>query len=117
MDEVLDRLPGGFFSFDDDGVLLSANVTLERMLDYRPGELRGRKLEEILAPGGRIYYQTHFFPVLKLQGRIEEVFLKLVRKSGGVLPVLANAVRVSTAEGHFINECLLLRMSERERYE
>jgi signal transduction histidine kinase len=117
MDEVLNRIPGGFFFFNDDGVLLSANLTLERLLDYEPGELRNRRIDELLAPGGRIYYQTHFFPVLKLQGRIEEVFLKLMTKAGRVVPVLANAVRTRETNGDFRNECLVLRMSERERYE
>ena len=98
MDSVLSRMPAGFFSFNDNGEITSANLTFERMLGYEPGELRQLKIDDILATGGKIYYQTHFFPMLKLQGSVEEVYFKLRAKNGEIVPVLANARRYQTRQ-------------------
>jgi signal transduction histidine kinase len=117
MDEALDRIPAGFFSFDDDGVILQANLWLERMLQHPPGVLRGHRIDDILAPGGQIYYQTHLFPSLKLRGEVQEIYLKLRTASGSQVPVLTNITRYRREDDRFQNECIVMRMTERDRYE
>jgi PAS domain S-box-containing protein len=93
MDELLNTAPCGFLSFADDGTILQANATLAEWLGYAPRELTGASIERILSIGGRIFYQTHISPLLKLHGRAEEIYFSLKTKSGGPLPVLTNAVR------------------------
>ncbi len=117
MDEILHRIPAGYLLFDDDGIILQANRTLEKLLELPAGALNGRRIEEIMAPGGRIYYQTHLFPLLKLQGELQEIYLKLLAANGAIVPVLANVRRYAREDGSFENECIALRMSERDRYE
>jgi sigma-B regulation protein RsbU (phosphoserine phosphatase) len=72
MNEALESVPAGIFSFDDNGIILEANRILEEMLGCDPGVLKGSRLHHILAPAERIYYQTHFFPALKLRGKLEK---------------------------------------------
>ncbi len=116
MDEQLDTAPCGYVTFADDGRIISANQTLARLLNYRPEELIGRQLELILGVGGKIFYHTHFFPILKLQGEVEEVYLSLRTREGTDIPVLANAVR-RERDGKFVSECVFMRMLQRSKYE
>jgi anti-anti-sigma regulatory factor len=116
MDELLNNAPCGFLSLADDGRVLAANATLLGWLGYEEGELTGRHFESVLPPGGRIFYQTHFFPLLKLHGRAEEVYLSLRPRAGGDLPVLANAARRERG-GSPVNDCVLVPMRQRRRFE
>src|ERR671920_1819044 len=93
VDELVDALPCGIVSFTDEGRILFANRTLATLLGYEPDDLPGRHVESLLTVAGRIFYQTHFFPLLRLHGKAEEVFLSLRAKSGAEVPVLANAKR------------------------
>ncbi len=114
--DVLDRAPCGYLSFTDDGVVTAANATLAGMLGYAPGDLAGTRLEAILTVGTRIFYQTHLFPLVRLHGRAEEIFLLLRAKDGGEVAVLANVAR-REAGGAFANECVFLRVQERRKFE
>ncbi|HWS86243.1 MAG TPA: STAS domain-containing protein [Pyrinomonadaceae bacterium] len=116
MDELLNKAPCGFLSFADDGRVLAANSTLLGWLGYEGGELHGRHFEAVLPPGGRIFYQTHFFPLLKLHGRAEEVYLSLRSRDGTDLPVLANAARVERGDSP-VNDCVFVPMRQRRRFE
>ncbi|MEY2572672.1 MAG: phosphoserine phosphatase RsbU/P, partial [Verrucomicrobiota bacterium] len=72
-----DDLPCGVLTFTDDGHIVAVNERLCARLGYTCDELTGGHLQKILSPGGRVFYQTHFFPLLKLQGEVEEVYMSL----------------------------------------
>jgi PAS domain S-box-containing protein len=116
VDELIDTLPCGIVSFTDEGRVLFANATLERQLGYEPGEIAGRHVESLLTIAGRIFYQTHFFPLLRLHGKAEEVFLLLRKKDGAELGVLCNGVR-RERDGGIVNDCVLIEVRERRKYE
>lgn len=116
MDELLNTAPCGFLSFADDGTILLANATLVGWLGRAEGEVCGHHFETILPPGGRIFYQTHFFPLLRLHGRAEEVYLSLRGAAGDDLPVLAHAAR-SERGGRAANDCVFVPMRQRRRFE
>lgn len=116
MDELLNKAPCGFLSLADDGRVLAVNATLLGWLGYADDDLTGQHFETILPPGGRIFYQTHFFPLLKLHGRAEEVYLSLRSLAGEDVPVLANAAR-ATREGVAVNDCVFVPMRQRRRFE
>lgn len=116
MDDRLETAPCGFVTFDDDGTILYTNVRLRERLGYRTGELEGQSLETILSVGGRVFYHTHFFPLLKMQGVAEEIYFSLRTKNGDDVPVLVNAARRERA-GRIVNDCVFMRMRQRLRYE
>jgi PAS domain S-box-containing protein len=116
MDDLLNTAPCGFLSFDDDGHLLLINATLLGWLGYEPAELRGRHIDSVLPVASRIFYQTHFFPLLKLHGKAEEVYFTLRGKGGTEAPVLANAARRERG-GIFVNDCVLMQIRQRNQYE
>ena len=68
MDPLLDTAPCGYLSFTDDGVIRASNTTLLGWLGYSMGDLNGQSVETLLPVASRIFYQTHFFPLLKIAG-------------------------------------------------
>ena len=116
MSATLDHVPGGFVEFDDDGTITAANATLAGWLGYPAAGLAGLKMASLLTVANRIFFQTHFFPLLLLQGQAEEIFLNLLGRDGSALPVVAGAVRdVSGPVPR--NRCLLLTVRQRRKYE
>jgi signal transduction histidine kinase len=116
LDPLLDLAPAGFLSFADDGTITAANATLAAMLGWAPGELEGRRMEAILTVGARLFWQTHFFPMVRMHGQAEEVFLILRAADGSDVAVLANAVRRERG-GAWANDCVLVRVRERRKFE
>lgn len=116
MYDALNSLPCGFVSFDDEGTILTVNSMLLDLLGYQRDELEGRQLESILPPGGRVFYQTHFFPLLKLRGTADEIYFVLRAKAGSDVPVLTYGVR-REIETTAVNECVFIRITRRERYQ
>jgi PAS domain S-box-containing protein len=112
----LDDLPCGVLTFTDDGHIVAVNATLCRRLGYTFEELIGGHLQKILSPGGRVFYQTHFFPLLKLQGEMEEVYMSLRAKTGEEIPFLVNARRQERND-RCENDCILVRMRQRSHFE
>lgn len=113
---LLDNAPCGFLTFADDGTLRGLNQTLLAMLGFSREEIIGRSIEAILPVGSRIFYHTHFFPLVRLHGHADEIFLLLRAKSGEDVALLANAVR-RERDGGWITECVLLQVRERRKFE
>jgi len=116
MDPLLDSAPCGFVSLADDGTILDINTTLATLLGYVRAELRGWHVQKILPPGGRIFYQTHVYPMLRMHGVAEEIYLALSTRDGDSIPMLMNAIR-RERDGVFVSDCVFVRMIQRNEYE
>jgi PAS domain S-box-containing protein len=116
IDPLLDDAPCGFVSFADDGTVRVVNRTLAALLGFDREELIGGHLESILTVGSRIFYQTHLFPLVRLHGRADEIFLLLRGKDGEEVAMLANLVR-HERRGEWVTDCVLLRLVERRKFE
>ncbi len=116
MDALLDNAPCGFLVFADKGIITAANRTIAGWLGFEVAELVGRKLETLMSVAGRIFYQTHFFPLLALHGSAEEIFMTLNRKDRTLLPILVNARRQDDgANGEY--HCVLMPVHQRKKFE
>lgn len=116
MDALLNTAPCGFLSFTDDGKIVVVNATLGKILDCDSDRLPGRYIEEILQLASCIFYQTHLFPLLKMHGKADEIFLSLKSRTGAVVPVLVTALR-QVREGRVFNDCVFIPMNRRNEYE
>lgn len=116
LDDVLETAPAGFFTFDDNGTILATNHRLRERLGYEPGEMEGLQIEAILSVGGKVFYHTHFFPLLKMQSLAEEFYFSFRSKGGDEVPMLVNAVRLQR-EGRTVNDCVVIMMKQRRKYE
>ncbi len=66
----------------------------------------------------RIYHETHFLPLLQMQGSIREIAVELVRADGSRLPALINSVlRGDPATGNALVRMTVFDASDRRRYE
>ncbi len=116
VDLLLDTLPCGVLSLDDDMRVVLTNETLRALLGYDVGELEGRPLSALLTVAGRMFLQTHLLPMLRVQGRADELFLPLRRKDGTDVGALANLVRHARG-GATVVDCALFEARERRKYE
>ena len=117
MDILLDTAPCGFLSVRDDGSISLVNQTLLGWLGQALEELQGQNIDTILPASGRIFYQTHLFPLLRIQGHVEEVYLPLQHKDGSSIPMLMNAAIRQGHDVEFLCDCVFMPMYQRDRYE
>jgi sigma-B regulation protein RsbU (phosphoserine phosphatase) len=97
---LYDTAPCGYLSTDPDGLITKANATLLAMLGRRTSDVVGRlRFADLLTPGGRIYHETHYAPMLRMHDVVREIALDVVRADGSRLPVLVNAVLDREADG------------------
>lgn len=101
-EDLLDQASCGIFSCNETGVITTANAYCSRLLEYEVGELTKTNISAILTLSGRIFYQTHLYPLIKLHQRAEEIFINLLTKSKKDLPVILNAVVVTSKNGFSI---------------
>jgi PAS domain S-box-containing protein len=116
INNILDDAPCGFLSFTDDSCIVFVNSTLCTRLGYTRGEVMGQAVEKLLAVGSRIFYQTHFFPLVKLHGRAQEIFMILRGKPGEEVGMLINAIR-HERNGTSVTDCVLMEVQERRKFE
>jgi sigma-B regulation protein RsbU (phosphoserine phosphatase) len=113
---LLDKAPCGFFAFSDDGILSEVNDRLASILNYNKESLIGRNVESIFTISTRIFYQTHFFPLIKLQGHAEEIYITILTSDGEHLPVLLNAARVDF-NNRKLTCCAFIVVPNRKKFE
>ncbi len=77
-----------------DGTILRVNARFCGWLGFRAEDLVGRRrLQDLLTMGGRIFHQTHWAPLMQLQGSVSEVKLDFTRADGAAVPMVLNAIR------------------------
>lgn len=118
LEDLFENAPCGYISADRDGRIGRANATLARWIGGDAKTLAGKRFADLLTIGGRLFYETRFAPVLRMQGNIEEVALDLACADGTKLPVLVNAVERRNAAGDVLFvRFTVFNASERRRYE
>ena len=92
IEELYEHAPCGFLTTTADGVITRVNATFEAQTGHPRERLVGSCLTDLLTAGGRIYHETHYAPMLRMQGSAREIALDLVRADGTRLPVLLSSV-------------------------
>lgn len=118
LEDLYENAPCGYLSLSPDGRIVKSNHTLTRWLGMAPDALLGKRLRDVLSIAGQIFYETHFAPLLRMQGFFDEVALDLIRADGTPLHVLANAAERRDPEGGLLfTRVTVFRATERRRYE
>ncbi|CAL9445693.1 hypothetical protein SUDANB58_02345 [Streptomyces sp. enrichment culture] len=92
-EELYESAPCGYLSTLMDGTIAKINTTLLRWLGRERDEVVGRtRFCDLLTVGGRLYHETHFAPLLRMQGEISGIALEMKQADGGRLPVLVSSV-------------------------
>ncbi|WP_137392232.1 PAS domain-containing hybrid sensor histidine kinase/response regulator [Rhodoligotrophos defluvii] len=118
LEDLFENAPCGYVSAGPDGRITKANLTFAGWLGRDRGEFVGRRFQDFLNIAGKIYYETHFAPLMRMQGFFNEVALDLVRADGSMLPVLVNAVERRDDAGNLqFVRITIFNASDRRRYE
>jgi PAS domain S-box-containing protein len=109
----------GFIFTRPDGTILQINETFLAWTGYDRAELvHARRFQDLLTLPGKIYYENHYFPLLRMQGSVKEIAFDLVRRDGDPLPVLVNTIQRSDEEGlPFLIASTVFNATDRRRYE
>jgi phosphoserine phosphatase RsbU/P len=92
-EDLYEQAPCGYLSTLPDGRIVKINTTLLTWLGHTREEVLGTKrFTDLLTVGGRIYVETHFAPLLRMQGKAGGIAFDLRTATGERLPVLVTAV-------------------------
>ncbi|MEO8694179.1 MAG: SpoIIE family protein phosphatase [Acidimicrobiales bacterium] len=117
--ELYQRAPCGYLSTTPEGTIVSVNETLAALSGYRVDELVGRRtFASLLTAGGRIYHETHYAPMLQMQGVAREIALDIICADGRRLPVLVNSILERGPDGRArLIRTAVFDATDRRRYE
>ncbi|OKK21885.1 histidine kinase [Streptomyces sp. CB00455] len=105
-EELYESAPCGYLSTLMDGTIARINTTLLHWLGLEREAVVGRmRFADLLTVGGRLYHETHFAPLLRMQGEIGGVALEIRQAGGARMPVLVSSAVKHGATG----EPLLIR--------
>jgi sigma-B regulation protein RsbU (phosphoserine phosphatase) len=117
-EDLFEDAPCGYLSTAPDGTIRKVNRTFESWTGLRRQDLLGkRRFQDLLTAPGRIYHETHYSPLLRMQGAVNEIALELVRADGSRLPVLVNSVLIGKEGEAQLIRTTVFDASERRRYE
>jgi sigma-B regulation protein RsbQ len=113
---LFENAPCGYFVFDDDATILAVNETLAGILGKPKEELPGQNVASIFTLPTRIFFQTHLFPMIRLHGHAEEIFISFLAADGQHLPVVLNAKKMEW-EGKPVTCCSCILVPNRKKFE
>jgi sigma-B regulation protein RsbU (phosphoserine phosphatase) len=113
-----EKAPCGYLVTDLKGTITKVNRSFEAMTGLGREDLLGKKrFQQLLNRPGQLYYETHFFPLLRMQGSVEEIALEITREGGSPLPVLVNAAIDDSVAGVECVRMMIFGARERRHYE
>lgn len=106
----VDTKPGGRIEY--------VNGTFRGWSGHTADEMVGKRFSDFLTMAGRIYYETHIAPLLRMQGSFEEFAIDVIKADGQPLQMIANARERRDAQDKPLSIRLaLIRATDRRRYE
>ncbi len=92
------------------------NDTMLKKLRIDTTAVGKAKLVDLLTTGSKIFFQTHFLPLINMQGFVEEIYLTFKSEDAGEIPVLLNVVKQQNGNLHEMHCCGMI-ISNRNRFE
>lgn len=118
-EDLYEQAPCGYISTRPDGTFLKVNQTFLTWTGYPREELlAGKRMQDLLTIGSKLFHETHYAPLLRMQGFVNEINLDLVHKDGRPLSMLVNAIQKKDESGTpLLNRTILFNISDRKKYE
>lgn len=115
-DVLFENAPCAMVVTREDGKILRVNTTFSTWLGRSKAALCELRFQDLLTMGGRIFHQTHWSPLMRMQGSVAEVKLDLVHEDRHTISMLLNGVRHENSEGVFYQLALFVT-TDRDIYE
>jgi sigma-B regulation protein RsbU (phosphoserine phosphatase) len=117
-EDMIENAPCGYISLSPGGRIEHANRTFLGWTSHAAEQMVGKHLSDFLTMAGRIYYETHIAPLLRMQGSFEEFAIDVLKADGQPLQMIANAAERRDSDDQCLSIRLaLFRATERRRYE
>ncbi|MFG3280514.1 PP2C family protein-serine/threonine phosphatase [Streptomyces sp. NPDC048111] len=118
-EDLYESAPCGYLSTLMDGTIAKVNATLLAWLGLEREAVVGRmRFTDLLTVGGKLYHETHFAPLLRMQGEISGIALEIKQADGGRMPVLVSSVvKHSDAKDPLLIRTTLFDARDRRAYE
>ena len=119
IDEFINGAPCGFVSSLPDGTIVYINDTMVSWLGLdRSALLGGTRFQDLLTVPGRIFYETHYGPILRLQGSVHEIACQLKRAGRPPLNVFMNSdLKTDSDDQPRLINTIVFEATERMQYE
>jgi PAS domain S-box-containing protein len=101
--DLYDNAPCGYLSLDSSGALLRINATLAAWLGYSREEVLQIREARPFLTSESVQKLDAAFAGFKEHGRIEELGLDMVRKTGSVMPILLTADAIRDSSGRYVS--------------
>jgi hypothetical protein len=93
-------------------------VTLLEWTGHSADEMLNKRFSDFLNMAGRIYFETHIAPLLRMQGFFNEFAIDMITADGKPLQMIANANEGRNAAGKALfMRLMLIKATDRRRYE
>jgi sigma-B regulation protein RsbU (phosphoserine phosphatase) len=117
-DDFFDTALCGFLIAGPGGRILRVNARLLEWIGKTSADLEGALISDIFTLAGRMYYETHLGPLLRMQGFFDEIALELTGPGKERLPVIVNGLeRRDEAGVPLFIRVTVFKATERRRYE
>jgi PAS domain S-box-containing protein len=109
----------GYVCSSPNGIIIEANNRFLGFTGYDRDEVIEKKsFTDFLTAGGKMYFETHYSPILRINGAINEINFELVEKGGAKFSVLINSMEVRDEKGHHLfTQSAVFKISHRKEYE
>lgn len=118
-EELYENAPCGYVSFLTDGIIFNINTTLLSWINFTKEEvIYNKKFQDLFKIGGQIFFETHFFPLIRMQGFIQEINFDIVRKDRSSFPGLINVNEIpAKGKNPLTYRATIFDITDRKKYE
>ncbi|WP_307830861.1 SpoIIE family protein phosphatase [Rhodococcus sp. KRD162] len=118
IEDLYENAPCGYLSVLPDMTIARLNATLAGWLGFEVDALIGTDFTRLLTAGGRIHYETHFGPILQMNGQLDGIALDFVTSDRRRIPVFMTAnVKADDAGVPLLIRITALDARDRRTYE
>ncbi|MFD3653496.1 PP2C family protein-serine/threonine phosphatase [Streptomyces sp. 24-1644] len=118
-EELYEQAPCGYLSTLMDGTIAKINTTLLEWLGLSRRQVVGRmRFADLLTVGGKLYHETHFAPLLHMNGEASGIALDIKATDGQRMPVLVTSkVKTGDDGGPMLVRTTIFDARDRRAYE
>jgi signal transduction histidine kinase/CheY-like chemotaxis protein len=117
-EDLYEHAPCAYVSLSPDGLIIQTNKTFAVWASIEREQLLGSRFRDWLNLASRIYFETHLFPLLRIQGFVNEVALEFAFGDGVKFPALVNFIERRGEDGSARSiQMTIFNATDRRRYE
>ena len=90
-EDMFENSPAATLRWETNGRIARVNKTLLGWIGRTDDEMIGKRFGDFLKMAGRIFDETHFAPLLRMQGFFNEVAIDMVTAMGEPMQMICNA--------------------------